>query len=101
MSSNKRRRTEDAQPSTSPRLQQLRLSAELASKLGTQYCPESDLITMMLSQKICSRVSTFHKKEEEGERLRNSRKQKKAERERKKSEKEQNKSRQCFQGNNT
>jgi hypothetical protein len=67
--SNKRIRTEDVQPradavaANSPRGQkQLRLSNDLATKLGTQYCPESDLIAMMLSQKMCSRVSTFEVK---------------------------------------
>jgi hypothetical protein len=57
----------DAPPSTtvgtsnngSPRLQQLRLSDELAAKLGTQYCTQDQLVTLMISQKVCSRVSTF------------------------------------------
>jgi hypothetical protein len=55
--SNKRRRAEDKP--ASPRAQQLRLSDELARKVGTQYCAENDLIAMMISQKVCSRVSTF------------------------------------------
>jgi hypothetical protein len=63
MSSNKRHRTKDSKPSTSDveslRLQQLRLCDELATKLGTRYCTQDDLITMMLSQKILSRASTF------------------------------------------
>jgi hypothetical protein len=69
MSSSKRQRVEQQQmlkPSTSdakpPLLQQLRLSDELTIKLGTRYCTDSELVTLMLSQKMCSRVATFEVK---------------------------------------
>jgi hypothetical protein len=40
----------------------LRLSDELAAKLGTRYCTDNELVTLMLSQKMCSRVLTFEVK---------------------------------------
>jgi hypothetical protein len=68
MNNNKRQRTdeEDVSPapssSTTDRVPKLRLSDELAIKLGTRYCTDNELVTLMLSQKICSRVSTFEVK---------------------------------------
>jgi hypothetical protein len=65
---NKRQRTdeEDVSPaplsSTTARVPKLRLSDELAIKLGTRYCTDNELVTLMLSQKMCSRVSTFEVK---------------------------------------
>jgi hypothetical protein len=40
----------------------LRLSDELATKLGVRYCTDNELVTLMLSQKMCSRVATFEVK---------------------------------------
>jgi hypothetical protein len=40
----------------------LRLSDELATKLGARYCTDNELVTLMLSQKMCSRASTFEVK---------------------------------------
>jgi hypothetical protein len=37
----------------------LRLSDELTTKLGTRYCTANELVRLVLSQKMCSRVSTF------------------------------------------
>jgi hypothetical protein len=68
MNINKRQRTdeEDGRPaplsSTTVRVPKLRLSDELATKLGTRYCTDNELVTLMLSQKMCSRVSTFEVK---------------------------------------
>jgi hypothetical protein len=68
MNNNKRQRTdeEDASPAPSPattaRVPKLRLSDELAIKLGTRYCTDNELVTLMLSQKMCSRVLTFEVK---------------------------------------
>jgi hypothetical protein len=33
-----------------------------ATKLGTHYCTDSELVGLVLSQKMCSRVSTFEVK---------------------------------------
>jgi hypothetical protein len=64
--SNKRRRTDDHETHVAPgspsRISQLRLSAELATKLGTRYCNEEELVPLMLSHNICSHVSTFEVK---------------------------------------
>ena len=68
MNNNKRQRTdeEDVSPApasaTTARVPKLRLSDELAIKLGTRYCTDNELVTLMLSQKMCSRVSTFEVK---------------------------------------
>jgi hypothetical protein len=68
MNNNKRQRTddEDASPapssSTTARVPKLRLSDELTTKLGTRYCTDNELVTLILSQKMCSRVSTFEVK---------------------------------------
>jgi hypothetical protein len=68
MNNNKRQRTdeEDDSPAsssaTTARVPKLRLSDELAIKLGTRYCTDNELVTLMLSQKMCSRVSTFEVK---------------------------------------
>jgi hypothetical protein len=70
MNNNKRQRTDDEQvspapappPSTTARGPKLRLSNELATKLGTRHCTENELVRLMLSQKLCSRVSTFEVK---------------------------------------
>jgi hypothetical protein len=68
MNNNKRQRTdaEDVSPaplsSTTVRVPKLRLSDELAIKLGTRYCTDNELMPLMLSQKMCSRVSTFEVK---------------------------------------
>jgi hypothetical protein len=65
---NKRQRTdeEDVSPAplsaTSVRVSKLRLSDELTIKLGTRYCTDNELVTLMLSQKMCSRVPTFEVK---------------------------------------
>jgi hypothetical protein len=79
---NKRQRTddEDSRPevtrpvpssSTTARVPKLRLSDELAIKLGTRYCSDDELsqkmcsrvsVRLMLSQNMCSRVSTFEVK---------------------------------------
>jgi hypothetical protein len=65
---NKRQRTggEEVGPapssSATARVPKLRLSDYLAIKLGTRYCTENELVTLMLSQKMCSRVSTFEVK---------------------------------------
>jgi hypothetical protein len=65
---NKRQRTDKEQAgpaapaSTTARLPKLRLSDDLAIKLGTRYCTDSELVTLMLSQKMCSRASTFEVK---------------------------------------
>jgi hypothetical protein len=40
-----------------------RTARGLATKLGTRYCTDNELVTLMLSQKMCSRVSTFEVKE--------------------------------------
>jgi hypothetical protein len=68
MNNNKRQRTdeEEASPtppsSTTARAPKLRLSDELTIKLGTRYCTDNELVTLMLSQKMCSRASTFEVK---------------------------------------
>jgi hypothetical protein len=68
MNNNKRQRTdeEDVIPapasSATARVPKLRLFDELAIKLGTRYCTDNELVTLMLSQKMCSRVSTFEVK---------------------------------------
>jgi hypothetical protein len=68
MNNNKRQRTdeEEAVPAPSPpttaRVPKLRLSDELATKLGTRYCTDNELVRLMLSQEMCSRVSTFEVK---------------------------------------
>jgi hypothetical protein len=68
MNNNKRQRTdeEDVSPaplsSTTVRVPKLRLSDELTTKLGARYCTDNELVTLMLSQKMCSRVSTFEVK---------------------------------------
>jgi hypothetical protein len=68
MNNNKRQRTGEEEirpvPSsfTTARVPKLRLSDELATKLGTRYCTDNELVTLMLSQKVCSRVSTFEVK---------------------------------------
>jgi hypothetical protein len=68
MNNSKRQRTDEEQAgpaahaSTTARLPKLRLSDELAIKLGTRYCTDNELVTLMLSQKMCSRVSTFEVK---------------------------------------
>jgi hypothetical protein len=65
---NKRQRTDEEAISSAPpspataRVPKLRLSDELATKLGTRYCTDNELVTLMLSQKMCSRVSTFEVK---------------------------------------
>jgi hypothetical protein len=67
-SPNKRRRTDEEEaipapsPPTTARVPKLRLSDELAIKLGTRYCTDNELVRLMLSQKMCSRVSTFEVK---------------------------------------
>jgi hypothetical protein len=40
----------------------LRLSTELAASLGTRYCREEDILTLLLSHKVCTHVSTFEVK---------------------------------------
>jgi hypothetical protein len=68
MNNNKRQRTDEkcASPapssSTTARVPKLRLSDELAIKLGTCYCTDNELVTLMLSQKMCSRALTFEVK---------------------------------------
>jgi hypothetical protein len=68
MNNNKRQRTDEEQAgpaapaSTTARVPKLRLSDELATKLGTRYCTDNELVTLMLSQKMCSRASTFEVK---------------------------------------
>jgi hypothetical protein len=67
---NKRQRTDEEQVSLAPapfasttaRVPKFRLSNELATKLGTRHCTENELVRLMLSQKMCSRVSTFEVK---------------------------------------
>jgi hypothetical protein len=65
---NKRQRTDEEEvrptPSsgTTARSPKLRLSDELTIKLGTRYCTDNELVTLMLSQKMCSRVLTFEVK---------------------------------------
>jgi hypothetical protein len=65
---NKRQRTEEEDVNHAPfsatnvRVPKLRLSDELTTKLGTRYCTDNELVTLMLSQKMCSRVSTFEVK---------------------------------------
>jgi hypothetical protein len=67
---NKRQRTDEEQvspalappPSTTARVPKLRLANELATKLGTRHCTENELVRLMLSQKMCSRVLTFEVK---------------------------------------
>jgi hypothetical protein len=65
MNNNKRQRTDKEEissvPSSSPtsRVPKLRLSDDFAAKLGTRYCTDNELVTLMLSQKMCSRASTF------------------------------------------
>jgi hypothetical protein len=65
---NKRQRTdkEDVSPapdsSTTFRVPKLRLSDVLAIKFGTRYCTDNELVTLMLSQKMYSCVSTFEVK---------------------------------------
>jgi hypothetical protein len=68
MNNNKRQRT-DAEgvspvpsPSSTARVSKLRLSDELAIKHGARYCTDNEFVTLMLSQKMCSRVSTFEVK---------------------------------------
>ena len=68
MNNNKRQRTDEEEvrptPSsgTTARAPKLRLSDELTIKLGTRYCTDNELVTLMLSQKMCSRVLTFEVK---------------------------------------
>jgi hypothetical protein len=69
MKNNKRQRTDDkeeASPALSPpataRIPKLRLSDDLTIKLGTRYCTDNELVMLMLSQKMCSRVLTFEVK---------------------------------------
>jgi hypothetical protein len=70
MNNNKRQRTDEGQvspmpapfASTTARVPKLRLSNELATKFGTRHCTENELVRLMLSQKMCSRVSTFEVK---------------------------------------
>jgi hypothetical protein len=68
MNNSKRQRTyeEEAIPAPSPpttaRVPKLRLPDTLATKLGTRYGTDNALVTLMLSQKMCSRVSTFEVK---------------------------------------
>jgi hypothetical protein len=71
MNNNKRQRTNEEQvspalapppPSITARVPKLRLSNELATKLGTRHCTENELVRLMLSQKMCSRASTFEVK---------------------------------------
>jgi hypothetical protein len=68
MNNNKRQRTdqEEIRPAPSSvitaRAPKLRLSNDLAIKLGTRYCTDNELVTLMLSQKMCSRASTFEVK---------------------------------------
>jgi hypothetical protein len=68
MNNNKRQRTDEEEvrptPSfgTTARAPKLRLSDELTIKLGTRYCTDNELVTLMLSQKMCSRASTFEVK---------------------------------------
>jgi hypothetical protein len=38
------------------------MCSELATKLGTRYCSEEDLVELLLSRSMCSRVSTFEVK---------------------------------------
>jgi hypothetical protein len=63
---NKRQRTdeEEVRPtaSSTARVPKLRLSDDLAAKLGTRYCTDNELVALMLSKKMCSRVSTFEVK---------------------------------------
>jgi hypothetical protein len=64
-STNKRRRPTDEQPKAfspainNPRVPMLRLSTDLATKLGIQYCTDNELVSLMLSHNMCSRASTF------------------------------------------
>jgi hypothetical protein len=69
MNNNKRQRTDEegARPApasitTASRVPKLRLSDELATKLGTRYCTDNEFVARMLSQKMCSRVMTFEVK---------------------------------------
>jgi hypothetical protein len=68
MNNSKRQRTDEEQAgpaahaSTTARVPKLRLSDALAAKLGTRYCTDNELVTLMLSQKMCSRVLTFEVK---------------------------------------
>jgi hypothetical protein len=68
MNNNKRQRTDEEDVSPAPsssitvRVPKLRLSDELTIELGTRYCTDIELVTLMLSQKMCSRVSTFEVK---------------------------------------
>jgi hypothetical protein len=61
MSSNKRRRTDEEQVSpavsapTSP-VSKLRLPDELACKLGRRHCTEAELVNLMISASVCSKV---------------------------------------------
>jgi hypothetical protein len=68
MNNNKRQRTDDEDVSPAPsssttaRVPKLRLSDELAVKLGIRHCTDNELVALMLSQKLCSRFSTFEVK---------------------------------------
>jgi hypothetical protein len=70
MNVNKHQRTDEGEEvspalssSTTARVPKLRLSDKLATKLGsTRYCTGNELATLMLSQKMCARVSTFEVK---------------------------------------
>jgi hypothetical protein len=68
MNNNKRQRTdeEESRPTpssgTTARTPKLRLSDEHSIKLGTRYCTDNELVTLMLSQKMCSRAPTFEVK---------------------------------------
>jgi hypothetical protein len=68
MNNNKRQRTDEDEVSPEPlsstttRVPKLRLSDELATKLGTRHCTDNELVALMLSQKMCSRVLTFEVK---------------------------------------
>jgi hypothetical protein len=68
MNNNKRQRTDEEGVSPAPssattaRVPKLRLSDELAVKLGIRHCTDNEFVALMLSQKLCSRVSTFEVK---------------------------------------
>jgi hypothetical protein len=68
MNNNKRQRTDEEEVRPTPssgitaRAPKLRLSDELTINLGTRYCTDNELVTLMLSQKMCSRASTFEVK---------------------------------------
>jgi hypothetical protein len=53
-----------AQPNRTHKMlkQKLRLSDDLTTKLGARYCSEKQLVALLLSHDLCSRVSTFEVK---------------------------------------